>query len=378
MMKKILFVFGTRPEAIKMAPLVNQFKMDSSNFETVVVVTAQHREMLDQVLSLFEIVPDYDLDLMAPNQSLETLTSNILIGISDKLELIKPDIVFVQGDTTTTYATALSAFYKKLKIAHIEAGLRTNNMFSPFPEEINRRMTTSMSTFHFPPTVESKNNLLKEGIPEDSIEIAGNTVIDALLTVSKKLESNSTYYQNYFSKNFDLNFKNKRTILVTGHRRESFGRGFENICYAIKQVVEENEIQIIYPVHLNPNVQAPVNRILKGVKDIHLIPPQDYAPFIYLMKNSHIILTDSGGVQEEAPSLGKPILVMRETTERPEGVKAGTAMLVGTDKDYIVSTINSLLSNSNEYNKMSKAVNPYGDGMASEKIYNKILTFINA
>ena len=372
-MKKVLFVFGTRPEAIKMAPLVNKFKMDSSNFETVVVVTAQHREMLDQVLSLFEITPDYDLDLMAPNQSLESLTSKILIGLSDLLIEIKPDVVFVQGDTTTTYGTALASFYKKIPIAHIEAGLRTNNIYSPFPEEINRRMTTLMASYHFPPTKQSRQNLLNEGINEETIKVAGNTVIDALLIVSNKLDSDSLHFENYFIKKFNIQFDHRKTILVTGHRRESFGDGFENICNAIKQIAEDNNVQVIYPVHLNPNVQKPVRRILNKVNNVYLIPPQNYVPFIFLMIKAYIILTDSGGVQEEAPSLGKPVLVMRDTTERPEGMDAGTAKLVGTDTSAIVSLVELLLNNNVEYNKMAKAVNPYGDGSASQLIYEFIL-----
>ena len=372
-MKKVLFVFGTRPEAIKMAPLVNKFKMDSSNFETVVVVTAQHREMLDQVLSLFEITPDYDLDLMAPNQSLESLTSKILIGLSDLLIEIKPDVVFVQGDTTTTYGTALASFYKKIPIAHIEAGLRTNNIYSPFPEEINRRMTTLMASYHFPPTKQSRQNLLNEGINEETIKVAGNTVIDALLIVSNKLDSDSLHFENYFIKKFNIQFDHRKTILVTGHRRESFGDGFENICNAIKQIAEDNNVQVIYPVHLNPNVQKPVRRILNKVNNVYLIPPQNYVPFIFLMKKAYIILTDSGGVQEEAPSLGKPVLVMRDTTERPEGMDAGAAKLVGTDTSAIVSLVELLLNNNVEYNKMAKAVNPYGDGSASQLIYEFIL-----
>ena len=371
-MKKNLFVFGTRPEAIKMAPVVNAFKGDELNFETVVAVTAQHREMLDQVVAFFDIVPDYDLDLMAPNQTLESLTSKVLIGISDLLVEIKPDVVFVQGDTTTTYASALAAFYKMIPVAHIEAGLRTNNIYSPFPEEINRRMTTSMVSYHFPPTKQSQQNLLNEGVDKDTIKIAGNTVIDALLTVSNKIDKETDKYDNYFSETCNIHFNHKKTILVTGHRRESFGGGFENICEAIKQITEQNDVQVIYPVHLNPNVQEPVSRILNKIENVHLIPPQDYVPFIYLMKKAHIILTDSGGVQEEAPSLGKPVLVMRDTTERPEGIDAGTSKLVGTDTPLIVSSVEFLLNNNAEYNKMAKSVNPYGDGTTSKNIYKFI------
>jgi len=371
-MKKVLFVFGTRPEAIKMAPLINKFKMDSSNFETAVVVTAQHREMLDQVLSLFEITPDYDLDLMAPNQTLESLTSKVLIGISDLLVEIKPDVVFVQGDTTTTFASALAAFYKMIPVAHIEAGLRTNNIYSPFPEEINRRMTSSIASFHFPPTEQSYNNLLKEGVDKKNMMISGNTVIDALKIVSNIIDKETDKYDNYFSESYNIHFNHKKTILVTGHRRESFGGGFENICEAIKQIAEQNDVQVIYPVHLNPNVQEPVSRILNKIENVYLISPQDYVPFIYLMKKAHIILTDSGGVQEEAPSLGKPVLVMRETTERPEGIDAGIARLVGTEQNKIISTVELLLNDQIEYNKMSRAVNPYGDGKASVNILNFI------
>jgi len=369
-MKKLLFVFGTRPEAIKMAPVINVFKKDSVNFKILVAVTAQHREMLDQVLTLFEIVPDYDLDLMAPNQTLESLTSKVLIGISDLLVEIKPDVIFVQGDTTTTFASALAAFYKMIPVAHIEAGLRTNNIYSPFPEEINRRMTTSMASYHFPPTKQSQQNLLNEGVDKDTIKIAGNTVIDALLTVSNKIDKETDKYDNYFSDSCNIHFNHKKTILVTGHRRESFGGGFENICEAIKQIAEQNDVQVIYPVHLNPNVQEPVSRILNKIENVHLIPPQDYVPFIYLMKRAHIILTDSGGVQEEAPSLGKPVLVMRDTTERPEGIEAGTAKLVGTDQKEIISAVELLLHNKTEYNKMARAVNPYGDGKAALNILN--------
>ena len=371
-MNKVLFIFGTRPEAIKMAPVINAFKVDESNFETVVAVTAQHREMLDQVLTLFEIVPDYDLDLMAPNQTLESLTSKVLIGISDLLVEIKSDIVFVQGDTTTTFASALAAFYKMIPVAHIEAGLRTNNIYSPFPEEINRRMTTSMASYHFPPTKRSQQNLLNEGVDKDTVKVVGNTVIDALLTVSNKIDKETDKYDNYFSESYNIHFNHKKTILVTGHRRESFGGGFENICEAIKQIAEQNDVQVIYPVHLNPNVQDPVNRILCDINNVYLVPPQDYVPFVYLMKKSHIILTDSGGVQEEAPSLRKPVLVMRDTTERQEGVDAGTARLVGTNTQSIISQVELLLNDQNEYNNMAKAVNPYGDGTTSKIIYKYI------
>ncbi|MBT4685840.1 UDP-N-acetylglucosamine 2-epimerase (non-hydrolyzing) [Candidatus Woesearchaeota archaeon] len=372
-MKKVLFVFGTRPEAIKMAPVINEFKKDLDNFDTIVVVTAQHREMLDQVLSLFEIVPDYDLDLMAPNQTLESLTAKILTCIADLLKDIKPDIVLVQGDTTTTYATALASFYNKIPVAHIEAGLRTNNIYSPFPEEINRRMTTSMASYHFPPTEKSRQNLLNEDVNDNVVIVTGNTVIDALLTVSNKIDLDSIKYDCYFADKFNIQFNEHKIILVTGHRRESFGDGFENICNAIKKLAENNNIKIIYPVHLNPNVQEPVSRILSNIENVHLIPPQDYVSFVFLMKKAYIILTDSGGVQEEAPSLGKPVLVMRDTTERPEGIVAGTAKLVGTDINEILSTVELLLNNQVVYEKMAKAINPYGNGSASKSIYNNIL-----
>ena len=371
-MKKILFVFGTRPEAIKMAPVVNVFKQDVASFETRVAVTAQHRQMLDQVLEVFQIEPDFDLDLMSGNQTLESLTSKVLNGISSIFDDYRPDLVFVQGDTTTTFASSLAAFYSKIPVGHVEAGLRTGNKYSPFPEEINRCMTSSIATYHFPPTKQAAQNLLHEGVEKENIEITGNTVIDALLSVSAKLDTEHGKYEKYFSNGYNINLAEKKTILVTGHRRESFGRGFENICFAIKQIAESNDVQIIYPVHLNPNVQEPVNRILSGVNNVYLIPPQDYVPFVYLMKNTHIILTDSGGVQEEAPSMGKPVLVMRDTTERPEGVDAGTARLVGTDTDEITTLVELLLNNQSEYDKMAKAVNPYGNGKASDKIYNFI------
>ena len=368
-MKKVLFVFGTRPEAIKMAPVINVFKKDSVNFKTLVAVTAQHREMLDQVLKVFEILPDHDLDLMSSDQTLDNLTGKILNGISDLLMEIKPELIFVQGDTTTTFAASLAAFYQKIPVGHVEAGLRTGKIYSPFPEEINRRMTSAISTYHFPPTPEAERNLLNEGVEKDKITVTGNTVIDALLTVSSKVETDSSEYEEYFLNKCSISFNEKKTILLTAHRRESFGDGFENICDAIKNIAENNDVQVIYPVHLNPNVQDPVNRILCNIKNVYLIPPQDYVPFVFLMKKAYIILTDSGGVQEEAPSLGKPVLVMRDTTERPEGIEAGTAKLVGTDSEKIISEVQLLLNNRKKYERMAKAVNPYGDGKASEIIY---------
>jgi|TARA_B100001964_G_C14159540_1_gene565987 UDP-N-acetylglucosamine 2-epimerase (non-hydrolysing) len=373
-MKKALFAFGTRPEAIKMAPLVNLFKKDTLNFKTIVAVTAQHREMLDQVLSLFDIKPDFDLDLMAKNQTLDSITCKILSGMSELLEKIKPDLVFVQGDTTTTFISALASFYKKIPVAHIEAGLRTNNIYSPFPEEINRRMTTSISSFHYPPTKLSFDNLLNEGIEKKSICVVGNTVIDSLLETSKKIDLEYEKYINYFNDNYKVTFNNFKTILVTGHRRESFGDGFENICHALKKISKYNKVQIIYPLHLNPNVQEPVKRILGKIKNIYLIKPLDYLPFIFLMKNSYLILTDSGGVQEEAPSLGKPVLVMRDNTERPEGISSGTSKLVGTSVKEITKNVQRLLTNKKKYNSMAQSVNPYGDGFAANKIYKHILS----
>ena len=374
-MKKILFVFGTRPEAIKMAPVINVFNKDIVNFQTLVAVTAQHREMLDQVLSVFDIIPDYDLDLMCKNQTLEGLTGKILNGISNLLKGIQPDIVFVQGDTTTTLATSLASFYQKISVAHVEAGLRTRNIYSPFPEEINRRITSSIASYHFPPTPQAEQNLLDEGVDKEKILITGNTVIDALLMVSRKIDSNTSEYEEKFSNEYGIDFYAKKTILVTVHRRESFGEDFENICNAINHIAEKNRVQIIYPVHLNPNVQEPVNRILSNLPNVHLLPPQDYFPFVFLMKKAHIILTDSGGVQEEAPSLGKPVLVMRNTTERSEGIEAGTAKLLGTKSKEIVSQVELLLKDSKEYDKMAKAVNPYGNGSAAKMIYNSILRY---
>jgi len=371
-LKKILFVFGTRPEAIKMAPLIKIFKQHSVIFNTMVAVTAQHREMLDQVLDVFEIEPDFDLDLMSKNQTLEILTAKILNGISKIINDCNPDLVFVQGDTTTTFAASLAAFYQRIPVGHVEAGLRTSNKYSPFPEEINRRMSSAIATYHFPPTKQAANNLFNEGIEKDKIEITGNTVIDALLSISKELDTKTLDYEKYYLNEYGINFAENKTILVTGHRRESFGQGFDNICIAIKKISEHNNTQVVYPVHLNPNVQEPVSRILDGINNVYLIPPQDYVPFVFLMKNSFIILTDSGGVQEEAPSLGKPVLVMRDTTERLEGISAGTTCMVGTEAEKIIITTELLLEDQSKYDEMSRAINPYGDGKASENILNFI------
>lgn len=369
---KILSVFGTRPEAIKMAPLVKLLETDN-RFESKVCVTAQHREMLDQVLALFEIVPEYDLNIMKPRQSLYDITSSILLGLKPILEDFMPDVVLVHGDTTTTLSASLAAFYQKIKVGHVEAGLRTGNLFSPWPEEANRSLTGVISNYHFTPTETSKKNLIKENVDEKNIFVTGNTVTDALLQVVEKINSNNLL-QNEFQDKFFFLDKNKKLILVTGHRRESFGQGFENICKAIFDIsVKHNDCQIVYPVHLNPDVQEPVNRVLKGLNNVFLIEPLDYLPFVYLMNMSYLILTDSGGIQEEAPTLGKPVLVMRETTERPEAIKAGTVILVGTTPEKIINVVNELMDNNLVYKKMSRAHNPYGDGKASCQIVEALI-----
>ncbi|MDD2839055.1 UDP-N-acetylglucosamine 2-epimerase (non-hydrolyzing) [Sulfuricurvum sp.] len=361
-MKKFLLVFGTRPEAIKMAPLVKELQKYPEEFEIKVCVTAQHRQMLDQVLALFEIIPDYDLDIMQPGQDLYDVTANVLLGMKAVLIDFSPDIVFVHGDTTTTMAAALAAYYQKIDVAHIEAGLRTHDIYSPFPEEINRQMTSKIARWHFAPTLNASNNLINEGVLEDTIIITGNTVIDALLQVVTKNESKMMQIDGY-------SVRERKIILVTGHRRENFGEGFLQICKALKKIaLSHPEIDIVYPVHLNPNVQQPVHEILDFVENVFLIAPLDYEPFVFLMSRSHLILTDSGGIQEEAPSLGKPVLVMRETTERPEAVDAGTVKLVGANETSIVNAVDVLLKDTNEYEQMSKAHNPYGDGRASKRI----------
>ncbi len=368
-MKKILLVFGTRPEAIKMAPLINEFQKYKNDFETKVCVTAQHREMLDQVLNFFEIVPDFDLNLMKRNQDLYSLTANIILSMKAVLENYAPDYVFVHGDTTTTMAASISSFYSSAKVCHIEAGLRTNNKLSPFPEEINRQIATRICDYHFAPTQTSKVNLLKENISEDSILVTGNTVIDALLKSVEKIDKNPSPLIKSLSKRIG----SQEVVLVTGHRRENHGEGFERICKALKRIADDNSTRlIIYPVHLNPKVQEPVKKILSSTKNVILIKPLAYQDFIWLMNRSKIIITDSGGVQEEAPSLGKPVLVMRDTTERPEAVEAGTVILVGTDEDLIVSKSLDLLNNDENFERMSKLHNPYGDGFASKKIVNYI------
>ena len=366
-MKKILTVFGTRPEAIKMAPLILALRADK-NICVKVCVTAQHREMLDQVLDIFKITPDFDLDLMMPNQTLTGLTSGVINGMSAIYKTFLPDLVLVHGDTTTTLSAALSAYYHKISVGHVEAGLRTGDIYSPWPEEANRRLTGVVTKFHFAPTKTARDNLILEKINPDSIYVTGNTVIDALLLARNMIES-SVKLSNSIKEKFSFLDASKRLILVTGHRRESFGEGFERICESIRVISKNNpNIQIVYPVHLNPKVQEPVNRLLSGLANVFLIEPQEYLPFVYLMDYAYIIMTDSGGIQEEAPSLGKPVLVMRSTTERPEALAAGTVKLVGTDIRLITSELQELLDDESAYKKMSFAHNPYGDGKASKRI----------
>jgi len=364
---KVMVVFGTRPEAIKMVPVVMALKARPQDFDVQVCVTAQHREMLDQVLALFDITPDFDLNLMTPGQSLGGLTSRALQGLEDVFQAQKPDLVLVHGDTTTTFTASLAAFYQQIKIGHVEAGLRTGDIYSPWPEEFNRRVTGIVANYHFAPTQVSEKNLLAEKTKPESILVTGNTVIDALQWVVKKVEEDKTLSAQLTAK-FDFIEPYKKMILVTGHRRENFGDGFLNICQSLKELAQRDDVQIVYPVHLNPNVQKPVNDILGEMDNVHLIAPQDYLPFVYLMNQAHIILTDSGGVQEEAPSLGKPVLVMRDTTERPEAVEAGTVKLVGTNANTIKQAVIELLDNDESYKSMSFAHNPYGDGQASHRI----------
>ena len=366
-MKKILAIFGTRPEAIKMAPLINELKKD---FETKVCLTAQHREMLDQVTKLFELTPDYDLDIMKKDQNLFDLTSNLLINLRGVLEAEMPNLILVHGDTTTTMAASMSAFYLRIPIGHIEAGLRTNQKYSPFPEEINRQLTSKLATYHFAPTESAKRNLMNENIEPNNIFVTGNTVIDALFSVLEKARD-IDYPNELLNKVPSLSHQKnqKKIILVTGHRRENFGLGFRNICSALAKVAKKYpDIELIYPVHLNPNVTNPVKKYLSGIKNIHLVEPLDYLPFLKLLDDSFLVLTDSGGIQEEAPSLGKPVLLMRDATERPEAVKAGTVVIVGTESDSIYTWVDKLISNDDLYDKMSMAHNPYGDGYASKKI----------
>ncbi|SET41330.1 non-hydrolyzing UDP-N-acetylglucosamine 2-epimerase [Thalassotalea agarivorans] len=369
---KVLTVFGTRPEAIKMAPLVHALANNPA-IDAKVCVTAQHRDMLDQVLALFDITPDFDLNVMKPGQSLTDVTTNIITGLAPVLADVKPDVVLVHGDTATTFATSLAAYYQQIDVGHVEAGLRTGNIYSPWPEEANRKLTGVLTKYHFAPTEQSKQNLLAEGIAASDVIVTGNTVIDALFMMREKISANPALADE-LSAQFPMLDADKRLILVTGHRRENFGAGFESICQSLVDIAKKYpDCQILYPVHLNPNVREPVNRLLQGIDNVLLIEPQQYLPFIYLMNQAHIILTDSGGIQEEAPSLGKPVLVMRDTTERPEAVSAGTVQLVGTDRDKILAEVSKLMDDKAAYEQMSFAHNPYGDGTACQQIVAHLL-----
>lgn len=369
---RVLSIFGTRPEAIKMAPVV--FALKKRGADSLVCVTAQHRDMLDQVVSLFDIVPDVDLDLMQPNQSLERLTARVIEGVADVLDNLKPEMVLVHGDTTTTFAASLAAFYKRIPVAHVEAGLRTNDIYAPFPEEINRRLCDGLSSLHFAPTEGARQNLLAAGTPEASIHVTGNTVIDALHMITARLD-NDEALAAHARESAPFPKDARRMVLVTGHRRENFGDGFQNICHALREIAEVNDVDVVYPVHLNPNVQAPVNDILGDITNVHLLAPVDYPTFVRLMSDAHIVITDSGGIQEEAPSLGKPVLVMRDKTERPEAVDAGTVKLVGTDRALIVKEATNLLNDDTAYQTMSRAHNPYGDGKAADRIAQEVLNY---
>lgn len=372
MIKKIMLVFGTRPEAIKMAPLYHALKMHPNFFETHVCVTAQHRQMLDQVLRVFDIRADIDLDLMRAGQDLFDVTSSVLLRMREVLKTHQPDILLVHGDTTTSLASAIAGFYAGIAVGHIEAGLRTHDIFAPFPEEFNRQVVGKVANWHFSPTALSRQNLLNEGVPESRIVVTGNTVIDALHWVLDRIESDTlrqARISKFLEDRLPFSWQQQRFVLITGHRRENFGDGFMQICEALKELAfNYPEIHFVYPVHLNPNVQGPVNSILMGLSNVHLIDPLDYEPFVYLLKQCHLVLTDSGGIQEEAPSLGKPVLVMREVTERPEAVKAGTVRLVGANRERIVANVSELLENELSYKKMSHAHNPYGDGKACGRI----------
>ena len=369
--KKVMVVFGTRPEAIKMAPVVEALKA-RPEIETIVAVTAQHRQMLDQVMDLFGITPDVDLNVMEPGQTLAGLFAKILTGMTAVIAEHKPDLVLVHGDTSTTLASALAAFYNRVAVGHVEAGLRTGDIYAPWPEEANRRLTGPLTRLHFAPTTRSRDNLLAEGTSSKDVHVTGNTVIDALLNVANKLKHDTALIESMRAR-FPFLDTSKRLVLVTGHRRENFGSGFESICEALKALAARGDTQIVYPGHLNPNVQGPVNRILADAPGVVLIEPQDYLPFVYLMTQATLIITDSGGVQEEAPSLGKPVLVMRDTTERPEAVDAGTVRLVGTDAQRIVEEASALLDDTQAYQQMSRAHNPYGDGLASKRIADIII-----
>lgn len=382
-MKKVMLVFGTRPEAIKMAPLVKVFQQHAQDFETVVCVTGQHREMLDQVLEIFDIKPDYDLNIMKQGQDLYDVTSRVLLGMRDVLKEVAPDVVLVHGDTTTSTAAAIAAFYQQIPVGHVEAGLRTHNLYSPWPEEMNRQVTGRIATFDFAPTPLSRQNLLNEAVPESRIFVTGNTVIDALYWVVDKIKSNpnidATLSKVLSDSGYDVSrlANGRRMVLITGHRRENFGDGFLNICRAIKNLSDRYpEVDFVYPMHLNPNVRRPIHEVfgedLSNLGNLFFIEPLEYLSFVYLMEKSSIVLTDSGGIQEEAPGLGKPVLVMRDTTERPEALDAGTVKLVGTDYDAIVNNVSLLIDDQEAYMKMSKAVNPYGDGKACERIVNAL------
>ena len=382
-MKKVMLVFGTRPEAIKMAPLVKEFQARSSEFETIVCVTGQHREMLEQVLSLFEITPDYDLAIMKAGQDLYDVTSLVLLGLRDVLKKEEPDVVLVHGDTATSTAAALAAFYQKIPVGHVEAGLRTHNIYSPWPEEMNRQLTGRMATYHFAPTELSRQNLLAEGVSDEHILVTGNTVIDALHQVVKRVKSNAVLQQQIAEDLLNAGYEvtrldqGRRLVLITGHRRENFGEGFLHICRAIKTLSERfPEVDFVYPMHLNPNVRKPIHEVfgedLKGFSNLFFIEPLEYLQFVPLMERSTLVLTDSGGIQEEAPGLGKPVLVMRDTTERPEAVEAGTVQLVGTDYDRIVGGVETLLTDEAAYSQMSRANNPYGDGKACGRIADRL------
>ena len=383
-MKKVMLVFGTRPEAIKMAPLVKEFQKQPKRVETVVCVTGQHREMLDQVLKIFDIKPDYDLNIMKQGQDLYDVTARVLTGMRDVLKEVKPDVVLVHGDSTTSTVAALAAFYQQIPVGHVEAGLRTHNIYSPWPEEMNRLLTGRLATYHFSPTPLSRNNLIKESVDDRNIIVTGNTVIDALYWVVDKIKNNKELdneLEDILSKaGYDVNRLNngKKLVLITGHRRENFGDGFINMCTAIKDLtVKYPDLDFVYPMHLNPNVRKPIHEVfgenLSGLKNMFFIEPLEYLSFVYLMEKSSIVLTDSGGIQEEAPGLGKPVLVMRDTTERPEALDAGTVKLVGTDYNKIVNEVSSLIDDKAAYEKMSKAVNPYGDGLACGRIVNALL-----
>lgn len=382
-MKKIMLVFGTRPEAIKMAPLVKAFQDKKSNFETIVCVTGQHREMLDQVLKIFEIVPDYDLNIMKQGQDLYDVTAKVLLGMRDVLKKVQPDIVLVHGDTTTSTAAALAAFYQQIPVGHVEAGLRTHDIYSPWPEEMNRQITGRVATYDFTPTPLSRQNLLIENVPDEHITVTGNTVIDALYWVVDKIKKDETLdaelEDTLLRVGYDVKRlkKGKKLVLITGHRRENFGDGFISMCRAIQALTKKYpEVDFVYPMHLNPNVRKPIHEVfgenLSGLGNMFFIEPLEYLSFVYLMEKSYLVLTDSGGIQEEAPGLGKPVLVMRDTTERPEALEAGTVKLVGTDYDKIVNEVSDLLDNSERYQMMSKAVNPYGDGKACSRIVERL------